>query len=132
MQRTLLFKLITILVLTLVIFVAIGLIENTINERSHFRQEAVASIAAESVREQTIVGPVVVIPYDDQYDEQITENDAPKMVTRTVRRQHLVFPNSLKVVGIIDTDQRYRGIHQVLMYSGQHRFTGDFIMPAKS
>ena len=132
MQRTLLFKLIAILSLTLVIFIAIGLIENTISERSHFRQEAVASIAAESVREQTIIGPVVVIPYDEQYDEQVTKDDVTKTVTRTVRRQHLVFPNSLKVVGNIDTDQRYRGIHQVLVYSGQHKFTGDFVIPAKA
>lgn len=132
MQRTLLFKLIAILALTLLICIPMALIERTIVERSHFRQEAVASIAADSVREQTIIGPVVVIPYNDQFDEQITENGVARSVTRTVLRQHLVFPNNLLVNGSIDTDRRYRGIHQVLVYSGLHKFSGDFVLPVKA
>jgi inner membrane protein len=132
MQRTLLFKLIAILALTLLICIPMSLIERTIAERSHFRQEAVASIGADSVREQTIIGPLIVIPYNDQFDEQITENGAARTVNRTVLRQHLVFPNNLLVNGSIDTDRRYRGIHQVLVYSGLHKFSGDFVLPLKS
>lgn len=132
MQRTLLFKLIAILALTLLICLPLSLIDRTIVERGNFRQEAVASIAAESVREQTIIGPVVVIPYNDQFEEQITENGVARMATRTVLRQHLVFPNKLLVNGTIDTDRRYRGIHQVLVYSGQHQFSGDFVLPVKA
>jgi inner membrane protein len=132
MQRTLLFKLIAILALTLLICLPLSLIDRTIVERGNFRQEAVASIAAESVREQTIIGPVVVIPYNDQFEEQITENGVARSATRTVRRQHLVFPNNLQVNGTIDTDRRYRGIHQVLVYSGQHKFSGDFVLPVKA
>jgi inner membrane protein len=132
MQRTLLFKIIAILALTLLICVPMRMIEQTIVERSHFRQEAVASIAADSVREQTIIGPVVVIPYNDQYEEQITENNVARTVSRTVQRQHLVFPNSMLVNGSINTDRRYRGIHQVLVYSGQHKFDGDFVLPVQT
>ena len=132
MQRTLLFKLIAILALTLLICLPMTLIERTIVERSHFREEAVASIAADSQREQTVIGPVLLIPYSEQYDEQVTENGAVRTVTRTVQRQHMVFPNTLQVNGTIDTDRRYRGIHQVLVYSGQHKFGGDFALPAKA
>jgi inner membrane protein len=132
MQRTLLFKLIAILALTLLICLPLGLIDRTIVERGNFRQEAVASIAAESVREQTIIGPVVVIPYNDQFEEKVTENGVARSETRTVRRQHLVFPNNLQVNGTVDTDRRYRGIHQVLVYSGQHKFSGDFVLPVKT
>ncbi|MES2319684.1 MAG: cell envelope integrity protein CreD [Pseudomonadota bacterium] len=132
MQRSLLFKLITILALTLVIFIAIGLIANTISERSQFRKEAVASISAESVREQTVIGPVVIIPYNDQFEELIHDNGVARSVTRTVKRQHMLFPTGLQVDGSIDTDRRYRGIHQVLVYTGHHKFTGDFVMPVKT
>jgi inner membrane protein len=132
MQRTLLFKLITILALTLLICLPMTLIHHTIVERGDFREEAVASIAADSQREQTVIGPVIVIPYTDQYDEQITENDVTRTVRRSVQRQHLVFPNTLKVNGTVDTDRRYRGIHQVLVYSGQHKFNGDFALPSKA
>jgi inner membrane protein len=132
MQRTLLFKLIAILALTLLICIPLALIESTISERSHFREEAVASIAADSVREQTVIGPVILIPYTEQYDEQVADNGVPRTVTRTVQRQHMVFPNSLVVNGTIDTERRYRGIHQVLVYSGQHKFSGDFVLPARA
>jgi inner membrane protein len=42
----------------------------------------------------------------------------------------LVYPNLLLQVGTIETDRRYRGIHQVLVYSGQHAFKGDFTVPS--
>ena len=133
MQRTLLFKIIAILVLTLLICIPMAMIQGTIAERSQFREQAIASIAADSVREQTIIGPVVVIPYSDQFDEIITENGgAKKTVTTTTQRRLLVFPNNLSINGTIDTDRRYRGIHQVLVYSGQHKFAGDFLLPAKA
>ncbi len=130
MQRTLIIKIFTILALTLLICLPMSMIEGTIRERSQYREQAVASIAADSVREQTIIGPVMLIPYSDEYDEQVTANGTTTTVARKVQRQHLVFPDGLQVKGSIDTDRRYRGIHQVLVYSGLHKFTGDFVMPA--
>lgn len=133
MQRTLLFKIIAILVLTLLICIPMAMIQGTIAERSQFRTQAIASIAADSVREQTIIGPLVVIPYSDQFEEVVTDKDGvKKTITSTVQRRQLVFPNSLSINGTIDTDRRYRGIHQVLVYSGQHKFTGDFVLPART
>ncbi len=133
MQRTLLFKIIAILVLTLLICIPMAMIQGTIVERSQFRTQAIASIASDSVREQTIIGPVVVIPYTDQFEEVVTSSDgSKKTVTTTEQRRQLVFPNNLSINGTIDTDRRYRGIHQVLVYSGQHKFIGDFVLPARA
>lgn len=133
MQRTLLFKILIILGLTALIGVPLAMILNTIVERSQFRQEAVNSIANDSVREQTITGPILVIRYTDEYDELITfEEDGKKKtdtVARSVQRAHLVFPNDLDVRSSIKTDRRYRGIHQVLVYGGKHAISGDFVLP---
>jgi inner membrane protein len=132
MQRTLLYKLIAILALTLLICIPIALIQGTISERNQYHDQAVASVAADSVREQTVLGPVLVIPYTDQYDEQVTENGKAQVQTYTVARQHIVFPNALKIDGSFDTDRRHRGIHQVLVYRGKYGFSGDFTLPASS
>ena len=135
MQKTLLYKILAILALTVLICLPLVMIQNTIYERSEFRAQAVASIAADSVREQSIVGPVMLIPYTDEFDITIpTVNDENKTETvkRSVSRVHLVFPNQLNVEGKFDTDYRYRGIHRVLYYSGQHKLTGDFDLPLKS
>lgn len=133
MQRTLLFKILAIMALTLLICIPLAMINSTITDRAQFRAEAVASIAKDSVREQTITGPVLVIRYTDQFEEtvRVPEGDAFKtqIEARAVERTHLVFPNDLAVGSNIKTDLRHRGIHQVLVYGGQHMIAGDFVLP---
>ncbi|MEG2963625.1 MAG: inner membrane CreD family protein, partial [Janthinobacterium sp.] len=144
MQKTLFVKALIVFGLMLLIGLPLLMIQETIKERMEFRQEAVNSIAADSVREQTIIGPILVIPYTEQYDErvEIAKNDdktqevklpvRTELLRRTVQRRLLVYPNELQINGSIETDRRYRGIHQVLVYSGQHAFKGDFTVPASS
>ena len=133
MQKTLLFKILAILGLTLLICIPLFMIQNTIAERTQFRRAAVDSIAADSVRAQTIAGPVLVIRYTDEFDEQIEVAEGlgkrKENVVRSVRRKFLVFPNDLVVDSDIKTGRRYRGIHQVLVYDGQHRIGGNFLLP---
>ena len=133
MQRTLLFKILAILGLSILICIPLVIIANTIEERTEFRQAAVDSIAKDSVREQTIAGPMLVIRYTDEYDESITVADGlgkrKENVMRSVKRKVIVFPNELSIASTIETDRRYRGIHQVLVYAGQHELKGDFVMP---
>ena len=133
MQKTLLFKLLAILALTVVICIPIAMIDNTISERSTFRDEAVQSVSAESVREQVITGPILVVPYTDEYSEIIPAKSSiepAETINRSVTRKMIIFPNQLTVGGNIVTFRRYRGIHQVLQYRGTHDFKGDFSLPA--
>ncbi len=133
MQKTLIFKTLIVLALALLICIPLGMISDTIDERGRFRQEAVASIAGTLVREQTITGPVLIIPYNDEYQEQVVKeedgNKKTETVTHLVRRTHLVFPDQLKIGSQIRTDRRYRGIHQVLVYGGTHDISGAFAIP---
>ncbi len=134
MQRPLLYKALIVGALILLIGLPLLLVHSTISERMSYHAEAVRSIAADSVREQSIVGPLLVIPYTDEYEEeQVVEAEPAKtrLVKRSVSRHKLVFPNDLQVKGSVDTDQRYRGIHKVLVYSSQHAFAGDFILPTQ-
>jgi inner membrane protein len=136
MQRTLLLKILAIIGLTLLICIPLAMIGSTVSERAKFRDEAVASIAADSVREQTLTGPVLVLRYTDQFDETVETPDGDRVkkqiVARSVARTHLVFPNDLAVDSTIKTDRRYRGIHQVLVYGGKHAMAGDFLLPQLS
>lgn len=131
-QKSLLLKALAVAVLTLLIGLALMMIQSTIRERMAFRDEAVRSIAADSVRAQTMLGPVLVWPYSETYEEQEVLDAASnktRTVQRSVARRLFVFPNELQITGGIDTDHRYRGIHKVLVYSGQHKFSGDFALP---
>ena len=133
MQKSLLFKSIIVFVLMLLIGIPLMMIQSTISERMRYRDEAVRSIAADSVSEQTILGPVLVIPYTETYEqEEVIDVPSKKTVLRKYTLQHrqYVYPNELNVKGNIDTDHRYRGIHKVLVYSGQHLLQGDFVLPS--
>ncbi|MES2129446.1 MAG: cell envelope integrity protein CreD [Pseudomonadota bacterium] len=135
MQKALLFKVLAILGLVFALCIPLSLIQSTISERMAFRTEAINSIASDSVREQTLVGPILVVHYAEDYDELVANDKDPakkELVHRTERHSHFVFPNDLQVGGQIDTDRRYRGIHQVLVYTGQYNFTGDFDLPARA
>ena len=84
MQKTFFLKTLVVLALTLLIAIPLSLIQSTISERMRFRDEAVRSIATDSVREQTVIGPLLVIPYTDEYEEEHTVGEPQKI--RTVKR----------------------------------------------
>ncbi len=132
MQKSLFFKSLLIVGLMLLIGIPLTMINGTIAERMRFRDEAVRSVAADSVRAQSLLGPLVVVPYTEEYDEQVVvegKPDTTKLVKRTIKHQTIVFPNDMRVNGVIETDRRYRGIHKILVYSGQYAFAGDFKLP---
>jgi inner membrane protein len=133
-QKTLFYKLAAIAGLTLLIYIPLAMIQSTIGERMDFHRQAVQSIATDSVHEQAITGPIMVVPYTEEYtEEQLLDPVTGRkgIVKRSIDRRHLVYPNQLQVQGTIDTDNRYRGIHKVLVYSGQYLIAGDFVLPAK-
>lgn len=131
MQRTLLYKILIIVGLIVLICVPLSMIEGLIQARSNYRTEAVESVAASSVRAQTIVGPVLVIQYLDEYDDKpdAARPDGKAPETHAVQREQLVFPNELLVNGTINTFQRKRGIFNVLYYKGVHEISGEFTLP---
>ncbi|MBI1891560.1 MAG: cell envelope integrity protein CreD [Burkholderiales bacterium] len=133
MQKSLIHKFLIVGVLTVLIGIPLMMIQFTIAERMAFRAEAVRTISADSVREQTVVGPVLVIPYVEEYErEEAVQGETLKtrIEKHAVPHRLLVYPNDLQISGGIDTDNRYRGIHKVLIYSGQYQVAGDFTLPA--
>lgn len=128
MQKKLLHKILAIGALMLLLGIPLLIIQSTIAERMRFRDQAVRSIADDSVREQTVIGPVLVLPYAEEIDSTDKQGE-PRAAPVVVQRRKLVFPNELTVIGRIEAERRYRGIHQVLVYRGRHAMKGDFIWP---
>ncbi|WP_028101671.1 cell envelope integrity protein CreD [Pseudoduganella violaceinigra] len=131
MQKRLLVKALFVGMLMLLLGIPLAMIQATINERIAYRDEAARSIAADSVGEQHIYGPVLVMPYDEVYTVEERDKDGKPEIKRYRKRsQHLVFPNQLEVQSNLETERRHRGIHQVLMFNGAHTISGDFTVPS--
>ena len=131
MQKKLLMKVCIIAALMLLLCIPLLMIQATVQERMAYRDDAARSIAEGQVGEQTVIGPVLVIPYAEEIETRVSGagDEPPRVKTSTVRRLHLVYPDELKVSGNIGTERRYRGIHQVLVYNGQYEFSGGFTLP---
>ncbi len=116
MHRSLLFKAIVVAILTLAILLPLGMIRGTITERQAYRQQAVASIAESYAGPQTLVGPLLVVPYRADFQITQVENGVPRTFTRTEQRQWTFFPKNLRLDGHVKPDVRHRGLYDVRVY----------------
>ena len=114
---SLLLKAIVIGFLMLAILIPLEMIRGTISERQSYRDQAIASVAQSYAGAQTIVGPVVVVPYS--VDVPVTTTDAngvDHQSIHTENRQWTFFPKNLGMDGTLNPYEKHRGIHTVQVY----------------
>jgi len=116
MNRAFIFKVIGIFLLTMVMSWAVMYINSLISERQNRQNEVKQEIAKSSAGEQTITGPVLVVPYIEEYAETTTENGIKKTVN--VREQHwkFILPENLELKGGFTNQFKKLGIYKALMY----------------
>jgi len=116
------FKMILIGVLLLVFLIPLQMIRALIEERDMTRLEAEGEVIAKWGGEQIIAGPVVVVPYlkrvkgeEDKTEEYI--------------EQAYFLPDTLQITGLVETDERNRGIFEVTVYTADLQIRGTFSEP---
>lgn len=131
MNRILFFKSAITALLILLILIPLHLVGNAVQDRKHYREEAVRSVWQSYAGPQTLTGPVLVLPYKEIL--RVTDSSDPKRPNATVLQaelgQVLVFPTMLRVKGEVTPSERYRGIHKVLVYEMQSRWQGTIALP---
>ncbi len=127
-------KLLGVGVLVLLLLIPLGMITGVLNERLMRRNEAVADITSSWGREQNIVGPVLMIPY--QYHFKTTKelpDKKGKMERREVEETALAWayflPESLNVTGDVQTQMLHRGIYDAAVFRAQVTVAGKFAPP---
>lgn len=133
MQRKLWQKLGVMLGLTLLLLIPIGMIKNLVDERSERQQQVVSDIAASSAGPQQLFGPIMVVPYSEQWTEVIeTRQDGmPKReeVQRVNNRLLYFLPEHLNIVGDLSTETKQRGLFKVRSYVLNVSVKGDIKLP---
>ncbi len=103
--------------LILAILIPLQMIQGTISERQGYHRQAVDSVEQSYAGAQTILGPMVVVPYVVEVDGSTTdEHGVPHPTTTRVGRQWTFFPRTLRIGGSVIPGERFRGIHKVLVY----------------
>jgi inner membrane protein len=94
-----------------------------VNDRQKVRTAAVEDISSKWGKQQLVVGPRLLIPYIKR------SGSAEKKNETTVQKIATFLPNDLKIDGKMTTENRYRGIFQVPVYTSDLMVTGQFEAP---
>lgn len=126
--RSALAKVLMLVLLTGLLGIPLALIGGVIQERGQSRWHAAQTLAAAHAGPQTVIGPVLLVPYVERWTEE--KRDAEGKLTSRVsharQKAHLVFPETTVFDGRLEPQERYRGIFKVLFYEWRGGATGRF------
>jgi inner membrane protein len=112
-------KLMLIVMLSLLLLIPTLFIRRLIDERQTRRNQTVQEVTSKWGAQQTVTGPVILIPYE-KYEE--TSKNC------YISRKHYMhlLPDSLVISGDIQPTVRYRGIYKVIIYKSTLHISGNF------
>lgn len=130
MNRAFIFKVIGIFMLTMLMSWAVSYVNSLILERQNRQEQVKQEIARSSAGEQTITGPVLAVPYYEDYPVTTTENEVSK--TQIYRETHTAYflPETLELAGGFSNESKKLGIYKALMYLLSGTVKGNFNLPA--
>lgn len=105
--------------LILLMLVPAALISGLVNERANRRDEVVREVSSKWAGQQTITGPVLMIPYNYVY-----KGADGKMLT--IRKQAYALPDELKITGQVLPEKRHRSLFEVTLYQSELNISGRF------
>ncbi len=118
--------------MSLLLMIPIGSIDDTIRDRSYFRDQVIDDIAKNSTGAQTLIGPILAVPYEVTHSRNIT-NSVTKIETveyYTTSETAYFLPEELKFNGDITMEERYRGIYLAHIYQWKGNINGVYQIPA--
>ena len=130
MNRSFIFKIIGMLALITLMSFAVSYVNGIILERQQRQHEVKADIAKSSAGEQTLVGPVLVVPYIEEFSETTIENGVKKTETKREYRKTVILPDQLNLDGGFTNEFKKLGIYKALIYQLSGNIKGSFVLPS--
>ncbi|MDD5261694.1 MAG: cell envelope integrity protein CreD [Methylacidiphilales bacterium] len=123
---SILLKLCVIGFLILLLLIPLSMVESVLNERIQRRNEAIGDITSTWGKDQSITGPVLVVPYQYTWKEY---NGKKEEIIRTDTARACFLPAELSIEGKADSIRRARGIYEAIVYSTSLTLKGRFAVP---
>ena len=123
----LLFKLVTVFLLLVLLWIPLALVRDVVLERTEYRNIAAHEVAQLNAGEQTVLGPFMYWPYTETYAVQVpgaAPNAEP--VRQTTQHRLLRFAQTLNVDAGLSTQVLKRGVFPVTVYQADHQIQGQF------
>ncbi|OQX14493.1 MAG: cell envelope integrity protein CreD [Thiothrix lacustris] len=122
---------IIVILLGLLMLVPLFFAEKTVQERQAHYQTALNSVAEHWGGKQTLIGPVLVVPYVEHFTSVDTisdENGESRVVSKDVfnDRTAILLPESLEIRANLNEEHRQQGIYDALVYNATVSLSGKF------
>ena len=125
-RNSMLIRVLLIGFLVLLLQIPIAMIDGLIGARTTTHDQAVEDVTGKWGREQTVLGPVLVVPY---LKRSTGGAEGGQGKARAQVRFASFLPETLQADGRIDTEMRYRGIFGVPVYTIGLQVKGAFARP---
>jgi len=112
--------------LVLLLQIPILMIEGLIGDRTATRKQAVEDVTGKWGREQSIIGPALVVPFVVRWTD---EDKSGKKTAHTTVESASFLPEDLRIDGKLESEVRYRGIFGVPVYRLVLQVQGRFLRP---
>ncbi len=126
-------KVFVILFIIFALCFPLSMIRSVLNERQQNRNAAVHDITSSWGAAQTLFGPVLVVPYasppnGDAATRSSSATEA-QPAALSVRGLSYFAPEELFINAQVNSEKRYRGIYEAVVYSGDFTLRGSFSPP---
>ncbi|MBI9097329.1 MAG: cell envelope integrity protein CreD [Spirochaetaceae bacterium] len=118
-------KLMVALFIAIMLLIPVSAIKDLMREREYRRDDAKTEVINQWGGWQQIAGPVLAIPVEEKY----VEHYADRNEVGIIRHYLYILPDSLEIIGDIQSQVREKGIFEIELYSGQFSIKGAFSKP---
>jgi inner membrane protein len=128
MQKALLIKAVLVGVILIALNIPLRMIDGIVKERAARQQAMVHELAAESYAKQMVAGPILTLPYVEEYDEALFEAPAKKFEKRRIERVVRFFPATNSIEGNATVETKSRGLFEARVFNWRAVARGEFVL----
>ena len=131
MNKAWLVKALLIGLIFVILLVPLNMINGVVSERAGRQQAVLQEIASSNYGKQVFAGPILSVPYLEEYEESVSEGRIKKIEKRSVQRNVYFFPAKNETVGAATVGTKSRGLFHVRVFDWQATATGEFVLDGK-
>jgi inner membrane protein len=131
MQKDLLIKAALVGLIFVLLQIPLGMIGSLVTERAERQASVVKEISTSNYGRQGFAGPIVSIPYVEEYEESYTEDKEKKVRTRRVKHVAWFFPGSAETEGSATVGTKRRGLFKARVFNWKAQAKGVFAFDGK-
>jgi inner membrane protein len=131
MRRAMLIKAVLVAVTFAILLLPLAMIRGIVAERAARQQAVMQDVSSSSFGRQIFAGPMLSLPYAEEYDEETGAGRERRMQRKRIERTLRMFPATSEMSGVANVGEKHRGIFMVRTFRWQADAHGEFVLDGK-